>query len=58
MPKTDRTIFDKEYKNIVNEGIILRTKKRTGKSSEYHLSLNPRKLCELKKMIDEGDKNE
>lgn len=39
--------FEKEYKQIVNEGIILRSKKMTGKGSDWHVSLNPRTLREL-----------
>lgn len=39
--------FEKEYKQLVNEGIILRSKKMTGKGSDWHISLNPRTLKEL-----------
>lgn len=39
--------FEKEYKQIVNNGVILRSKKMTGKGSDWHVSLNPRMLKEL-----------
>ena len=43
--------FDKEYKKMINEGFILRTKKKTGKGSDWHICLNPRKLKELYEII-------
>lgn len=43
--------FEKEYKSIVNKEIILRMKKRTGKGSDCHISLNPRKLSELNEIL-------
>ena len=43
--------FEKEYKQILNEGIILRLKKMTGKGSDWHISLNPRTLKELHEML-------
>lgn len=43
--------FKKEYKRMLNEGFILRLKKRTGKGSNWHISLNPKKLKELYEML-------
>ena len=39
--------FEKEYKQTINNSIILRSKKMTGKGSDWHVSLNPRRLKEL-----------
>ena len=36
-----------EWKMLINEGFILRSKK----TGEYHISLNPRKLKELYELI-------
>lgn len=42
--KDERREFDKEYQAAINEGLIMRIKKRTGKGSDWHISLNPREL--------------
>jgi len=44
--------FRKEYKKMINERFILRSKKRTGKGSGWHICLNPRKLKELNEMLE------
>lgn len=51
--RAERKEFDKEYKMLINEGFILRLKKRTGKGSDWHISLNPGKLKELKEKMNE-----
>lgn len=51
LQKEECNEFDKEYRNITNSQLILRIKKRTGKGSDWHISLNPRKLKELYEMI-------
>lgn len=51
--KKDLIGFDKEYKKAINEQFILKIKKRTGKGSGWHISLNPRKLKELYKLVEE-----
>ena len=43
--------FEKEYRDTINNQLILKIKKRTGKGSDWHVSLNPRKLKELYEMI-------
>jgi hypothetical protein len=43
--------FEKEYHDMLNNQMILRIKKRTGKGSDWHISLAPRKLKELYEMI-------
>ena len=47
--------FQKEYKKIINEEFILRSKKRTGKSYDWHISLNPRKLEDLNDLLERDD---
>ena len=44
--------FDKEYKEMLNKEMITRQKKKTGKGSDYHISLNPRKLPEISEMLE------
>lgn len=47
LQKYERREFEKEYQKLVNSGFILKTKKKTGKGSGWHISLNPRNLKEL-----------
>ncbi|MDP3640171.1 MAG: hypothetical protein Q8R53_03140 [Nanoarchaeota archaeon] len=47
----ERKEFEKEYKQMINESIISRSKKMTGKGSDWHVSLNPRTLKELYEKI-------
>lgn len=47
LSKEDKKEFEKEYKELINEMIILREKKRTGKGEDWHIRLNPRKLKEV-----------
>ena len=51
LQKEDYRNFEKEYNVLINNQSILRTKKRTGKGSDWHIALNPRKLKELYEMI-------
>ncbi|MBU0459648.1 MAG: hypothetical protein KJ597_06680 [Nanoarchaeota archaeon] len=39
--------FEKEYKQLVNERILIREKKRTKKGLDWHIYLNPRMLKEM-----------
>lgn len=48
--------FEEEYRWAINEELILRMKKRTGKGSDWHISLNPRRLKEIYDLI--GDDND
>jgi hypothetical protein len=52
--KEERRSFQKEYDRIVSDGFIERHNKRTGKSSEPHISLNPHKLSELYEMMNKN----
>lgn len=40
-----------ELHDLIKKEYILRAKKRTGKSSEWHISLNPGKLQEIYGMV-------
>ncbi|MFH1916383.1 MAG: hypothetical protein ABIJ21_03905 [Nanoarchaeota archaeon] len=42
--KEECKLFEKDYKKLVNDKIILRMKKRTGKGCDWHITLNPRML--------------
>jgi len=53
LTKDIKNKFDKEYKELINKGIILRQKKRTGKSSDWHIFINPKKEKELHELLDE-----
>lgn len=50
--KNERKEFEKEYKALLNHGFMIRLKKRTGKGYDNHISLNPKALPELEKLID------
>ncbi|MBW2965717.1 hypothetical protein KY342_01285 [Candidatus Woesearchaeota archaeon] len=43
----ERKAFEKEYKDLINNGYIFRQKKKTGKGSDWHISLNPKRLKDL-----------
>jgi hypothetical protein len=49
--KNERKEFLKEYREMVNQGIIIISKKKTGKGSANHISLNPAKIKEAIEMI-------
>lgn len=51
LQKDDARAFEKEYREAIKRGLILRTKKKTGRGSGWHISLNPRRLKELHEMI-------
>ena len=50
--KKEKKEFDDEYKELISKEIILRLKKKTKKSSDWHISLNPKKLKELREMLE------
>lgn len=52
LQKEDYRDFEKEYRELINNQSILRTKKRTGKGYDWHISLNPRRLKELNERIE------
>ncbi|MBT4824344.1 hypothetical protein HN695_00085 [Candidatus Woesearchaeota archaeon] len=51
LDKKQRREFIKEYKQIINDGLIIREFKRTKKGMDWHISLNPRKIKEIQEVI-------
>jgi hypothetical protein len=51
LDKHERKQFAKEYKQAVNNHFIIRVKKRTAKSYDWHITLNPRKLKEIHTIV-------
>lgn len=45
--------FNSQYKEVINEGLILRLKKRTGKGSDWHISINPKKIKDLMEKLNQ-----
>jgi hypothetical protein len=37
---------------MINQGIIMRCKKKTGKGDEWHVSLNPKYVNKLKEELE------
>ena len=54
LSKDERILFEKEYSEIINRGLLLRMKKRTGKGTEWHISLNPEKLNDIYELMNYG----
>ena len=48
LSKPDRKEFEDQYFRLIKEGFIIRLKKKTGKGSDWHISLNPKLLTELR----------
>lgn len=53
--RQEKREFEKEYREMLNQGIIIRLKKRTGKGSDWHVSLNPGKISELNRLLIENE---
>ncbi|OGV93002.1 hypothetical protein A3B57_00755 [Microgenomates group bacterium RIFCSPLOWO2_01_FULL_47_10] len=51
LSKEERRAFEKEYKTLLSENYLTRTKKRTGKGTEWHIALNPRKIREIYEVL-------
>ncbi|HLD15832.1 MAG TPA: hypothetical protein VJB94_04620 [Candidatus Nanoarchaeia archaeon] len=47
--------IDKSLKNLVNEGLVIILLKKTGKGNSKHISLNPRKVAEIKRCLEVQD---
>ncbi|HLD05666.1 MAG TPA: hypothetical protein VJG90_08155 [Candidatus Nanoarchaeia archaeon] len=45
--KKDRKIVDKAIRELVNNSWVIVLKKRTGKGSDLHISINPRRIKEI-----------
>ncbi len=59
MNREETREFYREYRLLLNQELLLKIKKRTGKGSDWHISLNPRKLCEVHELmrLDNEDEN-
>jgi len=53
LTKEGRKGFYRTYKMAINEHWIFRVKKRTGKGSDWHISINPQKLSEIYRGLEE-----
>jgi hypothetical protein len=53
LSKEERKIFEKEYDFMINKEYIIRLKKRTSKSTEWHISINPEKLKDVFEMMND-----
>lgn len=51
LPKDEQRECEVELYGFIRIGYIIQLKKRTGKGSEWHISLNPRNLREIYEMI-------
>jgi len=51
LTKYEKRNFEKEYKLMVNQEFILKIKKKTHKGIDWHISLNPKKLKELRGIL-------
>lgn len=47
-----RKIIEKVLKDLINAGWLMVLAKRTGKGSDDHISLNPRKVGEIKQFLE------
>jgi len=52
LTKQEKRDFEKEYSFFVKNFLIIRVKKRTKKSYDWHISLNPRKIKEIKRLLE------
>ena len=49
-----KKVVEKALKELTNEGWIIILEKRNGKGSGEHVSLNPRKVSEIKQFIEQN----
>lgn len=47
--------FYTEYELLLKQNYFIRLKKRTGKGSDWHISLNPEMMEEINNMLEEQD---
>ena len=50
-----KKIIEKVLKELTNDGWIVISLKRTGSDSDNHVSLNPRKVAEIKQFLQKRD---
>lgn len=53
--KNEQKIFYEEYKTLLQKKYFIRLKKRTGRGSEYHISLNPEMFEEIHNIMRNED---
>ena len=51
LSKIEQQQFYEEYKLLIDDGVILRCKKATGKSQDFHIYLNPKCLNQVYELI-------
>lgn len=51
LPRDEQRECERELHNLIQGEYIIQAKKRTGKGTEWHISLNPRKIQEIYEMI-------
>ena len=49
-----RKSIEKTLKELANDGWIILLAKRTGKGSDEHISLNPRKVSEIRQFLGDA----
>lgn len=49
--------FYDDYEKLLRQNYFIRLKKRTGKSSDYHISLNPEMIEEINELLEENYEN-
>jgi len=51
LSKISQKEFYEEYKTLIQKQYFIRVKKKTGKGTDWHISLNPERLHELEEEI-------
>lgn len=54
LSKEERKEFEKEYKQLKSDQVIMISMKRTGKGFDWHISLNPKRVNDVYEMLSEG----
>lgn len=49
--KKSQKATDKAVRELINSGWLIAMKKRTGKGSDLHVSINPRKIKEISEYV-------
>jgi hypothetical protein len=55
LPKQEQKEILAQYNELVNKGYFWRLMKKTGKGSEWHVSINPEMLKEIEELIGDDD---
>ena len=50
-----RKVIEKAFKEMLNDEWITLTLKKTGKGSDTHISLNPRRVAEIRKFLEKNN---